>query len=162
MRLNKRNVQTITIYALILGTLYLVIGAIEFITGFWDLLSPGSAESVLGIPVDVYGGFATIVIGAAYFGTTSLWRGRHESLGFVLVGSLLSAVFGALYLLIVGADGLEALLACWSGEKWTWEWLTSGTAGPGLLRPEIWLAFISLPLGYTVLKATKTEKKIKC
>lgn len=158
MGLNKGNGQMAAAYAIILGVVYVMIGAVEFATGFWDLLSPGAAESFLGIPIDLYGGFATLVIGAVYFGATLLLKEKYESLGFILIGTLLSAVFGVLYLLIVGADGFGTLLAFRSGEEWTWEWLTSGTAGPGILRPEIWLFFASLPLGYFALKVTKREK----
>lgn len=157
MKLNKSNRQRAAVYAAVLGIIYTIIGAFEFTTGFWDLLSPGAAESLLGMPVDLFGGFAALVIGAVYLGAMQLLKGKCESLGFVLIGVLLSVVFGALYLLIAGADGFEALLVFWKGEDWTWNWLTSGTAGSGLLRPEIWLAFASLPLGYFTLKVTKKK-----
>ncbi len=68
---------------------------------------------------------------------------------------MLSAIFGAIYLLIVCADGLGAYLAYLSGEEWTWEWLVAGTTGSGLLRLEIWLALLSAPLGYAALKVVK-------
>lgn len=92
-----------------------MIGSLELITGVWELFAPGAAENVLGLPIDLYGGFVTVVMGATYFGATPLWRGKHESLGFVLVGVLLSAVFGGLYLLIVGTDGLGTYLAYLDG-----------------------------------------------
>jgi hypothetical protein len=99
------------------------------------------------------------VTGATYLAATSLWKGKRESLGFVLVGVLLSTVFGALYLFIVCADGFGMLLSIWQGEEWTWEWLTAGTAGTGILRPEIWLAAASLPLGYFGSK--QQEERVK-
>jgi len=158
MKLSEGARKSMVAYAVILGILYIIIGSIEFATGLWDLLAPGAAESILGMPIDLFGGFATLVIGAAYFGAISLWRGKYDSLGFVFVGVLLSVAFGALYLFIVGADGFGTYLAYLDGEDWTWEWLTSGTAGPGLLRPEIWLFFASLPLGIYALKTTRKEK----
>ena len=157
MKLSEGDGKSMVTYAVILGIVYIIIGSIEFATGFWDLLAPGAAEAIPGLPIDLYGGFAALVIGAAYFGAISLWRGKHESLGFVLVATLLSAVFGVLYLLIVCADGFGTYLAYLDGEAWTWEWLTSGTAGPGLLRPEIWLFFLSTPLGLSAWRATKSK-----
>ena len=157
MKLSKETRKSLAAYAIILAILYIIIGLIEFSTGLWDLLAPGAAEAILGLPIDLFGGFATLVIGVAYLGAVPLWRGNYESLGFILVGVLLSVVFGVLYLLIVGADGFGTYLACLDGEPWTWEWLTSGTAGLGLLRPEIWLFFLSAPLGYFTWGVTKTK-----
>lgn len=157
MKISGGAAKSMVTYAVILGSLYIIIGSIEFATGIWDLLAPGTAEGILGLPIDLYGGFATLVIGTLYFGITPLWKGKYESLGFVLVGVLLSVVFGVLYLLIVGVDGFGTYLAYLGGEAWTWGWLTSGTAGLGLLRPEIWLFFLSTPLGLSAWRATKAK-----
>lgn len=157
MKLSGGAGKAMATYAFILGILYLTIGSAEFTTGLWNLLSPGTAESIVGLPIDLYGGFATIVLGSTYLGATPLRRGKQESLGFVLVGVLLSTVFGLLYLLIVSADGLGTYLAYLDGEAWTWEWLTSGTTSRGLLRPEIWLFFLSTPLALSAWKATKPK-----
>jgi len=157
MKLSEGTRKSLVIYTVILGILYIVVGLIEFATGLWNLFIPGAAQAILGLPIDLFGGFAALIIGATYFGAISLWKGDYESLGFILVGVLLSVVFGVLYLLIVGADGFGTYLAYLNGEAWTWEWLTSGTAGPGLLRPEIWLFFLSTPLGYFAWRVTKTR-----
>jgi hypothetical protein len=157
MKLSEGSRKSLAAYAIILGILYTIIGLIEFATGLWNLLAPGTAEAILGLPIDLFGGFATLVIGATYFGAIPLWRGDYESLGFILVGVLLSVVFGVLHLLIVGADGFGTYLEYLDGEVWTWEWLTFGTVGPGLLRPEIWLSFLSVPLGYFAWRVTKTK-----
>ena len=158
MKLNNRHRLSIAVYAAILGSMYLIIGAAEFAAGLWNLFQSGHAENPFGLPADIFGGFSALVIGCAYLGGTSFWKGKHESLGFLLIATILSMVFGLLYFLIACADGFGTLIATWEGEEWTWEWLTSGTAETGLLRPEIWLALISLPLGYSVLKTTKREK----
>ncbi|MGC8940359.1 MAG: hypothetical protein ACP5KU_07690 [Candidatus Bathyarchaeia archaeon] len=155
MRLNNSRRLTIAAYAAILGSIYLMIGVAEFAAGLWDLFQPSPVGNLFGLPADIFGGFSALVIGCAYLGGTSFWKGKHESLGFIFVGTLLSAVFGALYLLIVCADGFGTLLASLEGEAWTWEWLTRGRAGSGLLRPEIWLFFVSLPLAYFALRKTK-------
>ena len=158
MRLNNSRRQTIAAYAAILGSIYLIIGAVEFAAGLWDLFQPGPAENLFGLPADIFGGFSALVIGCTYLGGIPFWKGKYESLGFLLIATILSIVFGLLYFLITCADGFGTLLTTWEGEEWTWEWLTLGTAGPGILRPEIWLALISLPLGYAVIKTTGREK----
>lgn len=158
MRTSRSNSQVVAIYAAILGSIYLIIGAAEFITGLHDLLQLSATESFLGLPIDFFGGFSAFVIGATYLGGTLLWKEKVESLGFLLIATILSAVFGLLYLLIACADGFGILLGTWEGGEWTWEWLTSGTAGTGILRPEIWLAIASIPMGYFVIKTTRREK----
>jgi len=142
-------------YAITLGTAYIAVGASEFALGLWNLLAPGTAVSFPVIPVDLFGGLAATIIGATYLGAAPVLKGKYECLGFILVGAFLSAAFGALYLLIVGADGFGTLLAFWEGQEWTWEWLTKGSAGSGLFRPEIWLSFPSLPLAHFTLKISK-------
>lgn len=154
MKLDIKNGQ-IVVYSAILGAAYTVLGVAESALGMLNLLSP-ITDTLAGVPADILGGFAALVIGLAYLrGAIPLSRGSRESLGYILVGTFLSAIFGTLYLLIVCADGLGALLALLEGEEWTWEWLTKGSAGPGLLRPEIWLFFASLPLAYLTWKNTK-------
>jgi len=159
--LNKNVGRSMAIYAAILGGLYVIVGFIEFATAFWNwFIEPGGNLSLLGLPSDdLFGGFAALVIGIVFFGAIPLWRMKYESIGFILVGALLSAIFGAVYLLIVCADGFGAYLAYLSGEEWTWEWLVAGTAGSGLLRPEIWLAFLSAPLGCAALRVVKSRAR---
>ena len=158
MKVSKSSSRALAVYAFILGSIYLIIGAAEFTAGLCHLFQPENATAILSLPVDLFGGFSALVIGAAYLGGTFLWKGKIESLGFLLIATILSIVFGLLYFLIVCAGGFSTLIATWEGEEWTWEWLTSGTAGSGILRPEIWLALISLPLGYSVIKTTRREK----
>ena len=146
---DEGNKGDVAVYAALLGSIYIIVGMTEFIMGLWELFWPGTVGGFLGLPADLFGGFSAVVIGAAYIGSVLLWKERG-SLGFLLTATLLSIIFGILYLLIVCADGFGMLL-------WTWEWLTAGTAGPGILRPEIWLALLSLPLGYFALKQPKRE-----
>jgi len=160
MRLNKSDGKRIAAYAAILGVIYLTIGLIEFVNAFWSwFIAMGGEASLFGFPGlpkgDLFGGLAAIVVGAVYLGAAPLWRGRRELLGFPIIGGFLSAALGGVYLLIVLADGLEALLAYLAGEGWTWEWLLAGTAETGLLRPEIWLFILSLPLTYYAWRAAR-------
>jgi len=159
MRASRNRGRTLAVYVTILGTIYIIIGAAEFISGLWHLLQPENAIGFLGLPIDLFGGFSALVIGAAYLGGVLLWKGETESLGFLLIATILSIVFGLLYFLIVCADGFSALIATWEGEEWTWEWLTTGTAGPGILRLEIWLAIVSVPLLYFAVKSAKKRKE---
>ena len=149
VKVESRRIMRIAWYAAILGIIYLITGAIEFAAGLYNLLLPGAVEKLFGFPADLFGGFSSHVIGAAYSGVL-LRRGKQESIGFQLIAILLSIVFGVLYLLIVCADGFGTLVSTFEGEEWTWEWLISGSAGTGILRPEIWLAVASLPLAYIV------------
>ena len=163
MSLDKNFSKYMAVYAVVLGVFYIIVGSVEFTTAFWNwFIKPGDNLSLLGLPCDdLFGGFAALITGAVFFGAIPLWKARYEAIGFALVGALLSVTLGVVYLLIVGADGLETLLAYLSGEEWTWEWLTAGTLGVGFLRPEIWLAFLSAPLGYTALKAAKRSEKVE-
>ncbi|MGC8563797.1 MAG: hypothetical protein ACP5I2_06410 [Fervidicoccaceae archaeon] len=142
-------------YASILGVAYVFFGAVELFLGARGLLSAEGSASFWGAPADVLGGFASLVIGASYLSSLEMLRGKYESMGFILVGAILSSVFGILYLLIVLADGIEASLSALSGGEWTWDWLTTGSAGTGVLRPEIWLFLASLPLALFVLKKVR-------
>jgi len=82
---------------------------------------------VIGIPADLFGGFALLVIGAVYLtGVSDLFSGKMEGVSFVLVGSILTGVFGILYILMMGADGLMYLL--------------------GEVRPEILLFLTAVPV----------------
>ena len=157
MKMNKKMGKYMTAYAAIIGGLYIIIGIAEFSVAFWNwFINPGGNLSLLGLPGDdLFGGLAALVIGAVFLGALPLWGSKYESIGFILVGALLSVTFGAVYLLIVFADGIGACLSYLSGEGWTWEWLMTGTLGTGILRPEIWLAFLSAPLGYIALKMVR-------
>ena len=163
MNLDKNFSKYMAVYAAALGTLYIIVGSVEFATAFWNwFIKPGDNLSLLGLPCDdLFGGLAALIIGAVFFGAIPLWKARYEAIGFILVGALLSVTFGAVYLLIVGADVFGTLLTYMSGEEWTWEWLTAGILGVVLLRPEIWLAFLSAPIGYAALKATKRSEKVE-
>jgi hypothetical protein len=143
----KKKVENkwVIVYAMILGVAYIIIGIAEFTLGIYNLFPSTGNVSFIVMPADIFGGFAALVIGSTYLSAVSLLRGSRESLGYILVGLFLSIVYGVIYLLIVCADGFGTLLASLEGEEWTWKWLTSGSAGTGLLRPEIWLLLRRCP-----------------
>ncbi|UEC42801.1 MAG: conserved membrane protein of unknown function [Methanothrix sp.] len=121
------------IYASALGAISLVVGLVE-ISGGWGEIIPG----------DLFGGFVLLVIAATYLnGVKGVFQGRYEGLSFLVGGLFLTAVFGILYLLMMGAEGLMYLL----GEA---------QALPGIfdLRPEVWILLLSLPLARRVRRLT--------
>ncbi len=115
------------IYALVFGALCLVFGSIEIVS------VPLGIDSV--IPADLFGGFVMLVTGAVYLtGLNDLFAEKKEGLSFAIVGTLLLAIFGILYTLMIGADGLMYLI----GETEEFSFASG-------LRPEIWLFVASLP-----------------
>ncbi len=123
--------RIMAIYAIALGIGYILSGVIEVF---------GGAGMV---PGDIFGGLALFVIAATYItGVPGLLNGEHGGLSFLMGGLLLSAVFGVLYILAIGADGLEYIIGAA-------ETLSIS------IRPEIWLFLVSLPLAYQVWKLTR-------
>ncbi|OFV67873.1 MAG: conserved hypothetical protein, membrane [Candidatus Syntrophoarchaeum caldarius] len=97
------NLKNIGLYSALIGGITAIIGVLEVIFVFTGTDS--------WIPADLFGGFALLVIAAVYLsGIGELLSKREEGLSFVLVGSILTGVFGILYILIMGADYLMYLL----------------------------------------------------
>ena len=126
--------KTIGIYAAVIGVAYLVLGVIEVFGGAGDV-----------IPGDLFGGLALVVIAVTFlYGIKNTFDGDHKGLSFLIGGLFLSAVFGILYLLLMGADGLMFLL----GEADEFSVLAD-------FRPAIWMFILSLPLAYLARGLTK-------
>ncbi|KAF5414409.1 MAG: hypothetical protein C5S38_04920 [Candidatus Methanophagaceae archaeon] len=126
--------KTIGIYAAVIGVAYLVLGVIEVFGGVGDV-----------IPGDLFGGLALVVIAVTFlYGIKDTFDGDHKGLSFLIGGFFLSAVFGILYLLLMGADGLMFLL----GEAEEFSVLAD-------FRPAIWMFILSLPLAYLARGLTK-------
>ncbi len=126
--------KTIGIYAAVIGVAYLVLGVIEVFGGAGDV-----------IPGDLFGGLALVVIAVTFlYGIKNTFDGDHKGLSFIIGGLFLSAVFGILYLLLMGADGLMFLL----GEAEEFSVLAD-------FRPAIWMFILSLPMAYLARGLTK-------
>lgn len=126
--------KTIGIYAAVIGIAYLVLGVIEVFGGAGDV-----------IPGDLFGGLALVVIAVTFlYGIKNTFDGDHKGLSFLIGGLFLSAVFGILYLLLMGADGLMFLL----GEADEFSVLAD-------FRPAIWMFILSLPMAYLARGLTK-------
>jgi len=139
--MEKINLKAAGGYALVLGVLYVSVGVLEILS--WI----GIHLSGFVIPGDLFGGLALLVIGTVYLsGVKTLLAGKEEGLAFLFVGAILSATFGVIFLLIMGAHWLNY----WLGEE---EFSTIAE-----FRPEIWLFFISLPVAYFIWKWRKLQK----
>lgn len=125
--------KMLAIYASALGVISLAVGLVEILGGSGEM-----------IPGDLFGGFVLVVMAATYLGgVKGVSHGKHEGLSFLIGGLFLTMVFGVLYLLMMGADGLMYLL----GEAEALPALTDA-------RPAIWIFILSLPLAYRVRSLT--------
>ena len=155
--LDPRTRRALAVYGSVMGLAYVIIGLLEVINAFhtW-FLRPGAEEALIALPGlpagDLFGGFSSLVIGLVFLQAIRLRKPRRdEDTAFVLVGSLLAATFGLLYILIFIANGLSALLA--GGEELA-EWLASGWLAD-VLRPEIWLFILVLPAATVSWRAAR-------
>lgn len=120
-------------FSLILGSLYILFGILQAIasTGIVDILL---------VPGNIMGTFVLTVIGSVFlFGHKELEEGINEGVAYIVVGIMLSLIFGALYLLVMGADAVSAYILS-SEDFQDWTPLDD-------LRPELYLSFLSV-FGY--------------
>ena len=134
-------------FALITGSLYILFGVLQGITatGFVEIpLVPGSFMGV----------FVLVVIGSVFlFGYKELKDGIAGGVAFIVVGIMLSIIFGVLYLLVMGADSISAYVLS-SDDFSNWTPLDD-------LRPELYLSLLSL-YGYRKWKGEfSMEEPIK-
>jgi hypothetical protein len=151
MGFNKNIGTKIAIYSFAIGVLYAIFGFLEILVGWGALVGTGVSlippleiAGVNVVPPDVFGGLMLIIIGTVYLtGVKQQAKGEREGLSFLLVGSLLAAIFFGVYLMIMLANGVGYVFQF---EDWIeWIWLDD-------LRPGIWLFFLALPGAYLVNK----------
>jgi hypothetical protein len=154
MGFNKNVGKPIAVYSSVIGILYAIFGVLEILVGWGDfvgaeasIISPLEVAGVNVVPPDVFGGIMLIIIGAVYLtGVKQQAKGEREGLSFLLVGSLLAAIFFGVYVVIMLANGVGYLFQF---EDWLeWIWLDD-------LRPAIWLFLLALPGAYLAF----TKKK---
>jgi hypothetical protein len=154
MGFNKNVGTTIAVYSAIIGILYAIFGILEILVGWGDfvgtgvsLIPPLEIAGVNVVPPDVFGGIMLIIIGAVYLtGVKQQVKGQREGLSFLLVGSLLAAIFFGVYMVIMLANGVGYLFQF---EDWLeWIWLDD-------LRPGIWLFLLALPGTYLAFAKKK-------
>jgi len=150
MAFNKNVGMTLAAYSLFIGTTYAIFGILEILIGWGEfigtrvpLIQSIELAGVTLVPLDVFGGIMLIIIGAVYLtGVRQQARGKREGLAFLLVGSLLAAIFFCVYMAIMLANGVGYMFQF---EDWLeWIWLDD-------LRPGIWLFLLALPGAYLVL-----------
>ncbi|HDQ06438.1 MAG TPA: hypothetical protein ENN36_06940 [Candidatus Bathyarchaeota archaeon] len=154
MGFNKNVGTTIAVYSSVIGMLYAIFGILEILVGWGEFVGTGvsiipplEVAGVNVVPPDVFGGIMLIIIGAVYLtGVKQQAKGEREGLSFLLVGSLLAAIFFGVYVVIMLANGVGYIFQF---EDWLeWIWLDD-------LRPGIWLFLLALPGAYLAL--TKKE-----
>lgn len=108
------TVRVIGLYSAVIGIAYIVYGLIEMVA--WAI---GPLSLPLSPSQDAFAGFVLLVIGSLLvYRVKALMDMRYEGLSFLLVGLMLSAIVGVMYILIAGADALDALIV---GETWEFD-----------------------------------------
>jgi len=94
------------LFGCIVGSLYVLFGLIQLLVG----LGYGSGwTDAMFIPADLVGGLILILIGTVFlYGFRELNAGLDGGVAYIYVGLMLALVFTTLYLLMMGADALEA------------------------------------------------------
>ena len=117
-------------FALVTGILYILFGVLQAVA------ATGYIEIPL-VPGNVMGAFVLVVIGSVFlFGYRELKDGIAGGVAFIVVGIMLSVIFGMLYLLVMGADTISAYVLS-SEDFQDWTPLDD-------LRPELYLSLLSV------------------
>jgi hypothetical protein len=117
-------------FALVTGSLYIVTGILQALTG-------AGLFSLPLLPGSIMGAFVLIVIGSVFiFGHRELAESNPEGQAFIVVGILLSIIFGILYLLVLSADMLSAYVLE-SDDFSDWTIMDD-------LRPELYLSLLAV------------------
>jgi len=108
------KVKTIGIYSAIIGIAYMAYGLIEMTS--W---ATGPMNLPLSPSQDIFAGFILLIIGSILvYRIKALLDMKYEGLSFLFVGLVLSAIIGIMYILIMGADALDAAIL---GESWEFD-----------------------------------------
>jgi hypothetical protein len=121
------------VFAALAGVLYASFGLLNILEGFG--IDTGMAGSLF-IPGDILGGFCLVVIGAVFLnGLREMLKGINAGVSFVYVGILMSLIFAAVYLLIMGGNLLDSYIVPDDYEGWS---------VMESFRPGIYLGLLSL------------------
>ena len=120
-------------FAALAGVLYAFFGLMHIAEGLG--IDTGMA-GLLFIPGDILGGFCLLVIGAVFLnGLREMLQGINAGVSFVYVGILMSLIFAAVYLLIMGGNLLDSFIVPDDYEGWS---------VMETFRPGIYLGLLSL------------------
>ena len=126
---NKTGI-VITGYAAFIGLVYIFFGLLEIINGL-------GISSFYTIPSDIIGGLMLIFIGLIFLrGLGELSQAKVSGISYLLVGVMMTIIYSGLFILIMGAEGIEFLIGKEDFMDWSWQYS---------LRPEIWLPVITIP-----------------
>ena len=104
------------VFAALGGVLYVLFGLLHIVEGLG--IDTGMA-GFLFIPGDILGGFCLIVIGAVFLkGLKEMLQGINAGVSFLYVGILMSLIFMAVYLLIMGGNLLDSFIVPDDYEGW--------------------------------------------
>lgn len=120
-------------FAALAGVLYAFFGLLHIVEGLG--IDTGMA-GLLFIPGDILGGFCLMVIAAVFLnGLREMLQGINAGVSFVYVGILMSLIFAAVYLLIMGGNLLDSFIVPDDYEGWS---------VMETFRPGIYLGLLSL------------------
>ncbi|MDK2826592.1 MAG: hypothetical protein PWQ63_1010 [Methanolobus sp.] len=120
-------------FAALAGVLYVFFGLLHIVEGLG--IDTGMA-GLLFVPGDILGGFCLMVIGAVFLnGLREMHQGINAGVSFVYVGILMSLIFAAVYLLIMGGNLLDSFIVPDDYEGWS---------VMETFRPGIYLGLLSL------------------
>ncbi|SFM45297.1 hypothetical protein [Methanolobus profundi] len=120
-------------FSALAGVLYALFGLVHIIEG---LGIDTGLSGMLFIPGDILGGFCLVVIGAVFLiGFKEMLQGLNAGVSFVYVGILMSLIFMAVYLLIMGGNLLDSFIVPDDYEGWS---------VMETFRPGIYLGLLSL------------------
>jgi hypothetical protein len=154
MGLNTKTGKQLSIYSLGIGAIYLVFGLLELTRGLSEAFSITWGISTVLVYPDMFSGVTLAIIGLIFlFGVKLQWNAGKDAASYLAVGSLLTTVFFAVYLSIMGAHALGSGIYQISAEPYAdifadwaeWNWIDDMRAG-------IWLFIFALPGVYYTLK----------
>ncbi|TGC11076.1 hypothetical protein [Methanolobus halotolerans] len=126
------------LFAALAGVLYVISGTLHIVEG---LGADTGFAALLFVQADILGGFCLAVIGMVFlYGLLEMRRGIKAGMSFAYVGILLSIIFMAVYLLIMGGNLLDSFIV--PGDYEGWNIMES-------LRPGIYLGLLSLMAAFS-------------
>ncbi|MDY0387333.1 MAG: hypothetical protein RBT65_09455 [Methanolobus sp.] len=138
---NTTNTRFIMVFSIICGSLYIILGLLQLLSGASKILiGPDASVPLTGplfVPADIIGSFVLLLIGTVFiYGVMEMRGGISEGISYAYVGILLSFIFAAIYILVSTGNMLEAYLL--KNEDFA-DWTPLSD-----LRPAIYLAILPL------------------
>jgi hypothetical protein len=161
MNTNTKTTKNLALYSTLIGAIYLIFGLLELTRGFSEAFGLTWEISTVLVSADIFSGLALLIIGIIFlFGVHAQWKGGKDAASYLAVGTLIAAVFLAVYLAIMGAHAIGAGFYSILPEEYAevfadwaeWTWIDD-------LRPGIWLFIFAIPGAYYTMKMWLSRKK---